>query len=70
MKLMKPTVCPIQEKFVQTRKELSSALIERDDEIDLVLTALVAQEHLLLVGPPGCAKSLLLDTLMNWMSGR
>src|SRR5688572_16666374 len=70
MKPFVPSPCPIQEKFAATRKELSSALIERDDEIDLVLTALVAQEHVLLVGPPGCAKSLLLDTLMSWMSGR
>ena len=26
--------------------------------LDLVLTALIAKEHVLLVGPPGCAKSL------------
>src|SRR5262249_61769886 len=51
-------------------RALAAALIERDEEIDLVLTALVAQEHVLLVGPPGCAKSLLLDSLMRWMSGR
>src|SRR5437660_7166312 len=70
MKAFKPEVCPIQEKFAATRKELSAALIERDDEVDLVLTALVAQEHVLLVGPPGCAKSLLLDSLMSWMHGR
>jgi MoxR-like ATPase len=61
---------PIQEKFACTRHELAAALIERDDEIDLVLTALLAQEHPLLVGPPGTAKSLLLDALMGWMGGR
>src|SRR3954447_6638595 len=61
---------PIREKFALTRAELSSALIERDEEIDLILTALIAQEHPLLVGPPGCAKSLLLDSLMGWTSGR
>jgi MoxR-like ATPase len=61
---------PIQEKFAATRRELSAALIERDDEIDLVLTALIAQEHPLLVGNPGTAKSLLLDSLMNWMGGQ
>src|SRR5262249_35135391 len=61
---------PVQEKFAATRRELSAALIERDDEIDLVLTALVAQEHPLLVGAPGTAKSLLLDSLMGWMGGK
>src|SRR3954465_15810494 len=70
MKLATPESCPVQAKFATTRKELSAALIERDDEVDLVLTALVAQEHVLLVGPPGCAKSLLLDSLMAWMNGR
>src|SRR5262249_12973771 len=27
-------------------------------------------EHVLLVGPPGCAKSLLLDSLLAWAGGR
>jgi MoxR-like ATPase len=70
MKAFKPEITPLQEKFAATRKELAEALIERDSEVDLVLTALVAQEHVLLVGPPGCAKSLPLDSLMAWMSGR
>src|SRR3954451_6185821 len=56
-------------KFAAARKALSAALIERDDEIDLALTALLAGEHLLLVGPPGCAKSLLLDALLSWTGG-
>jgi MoxR-like ATPase len=61
---------PIREKFATARKELSSALIERDEEVDLVLTALLANEHVLLVGPPGCAKSLLLDSLLSWTGGQ
>src|SRR4051812_40364864 len=70
MKIARPDACPVQEKFVTTRKELCAALIERDDEVDLILTALVAQENVLLVGPPGCAKSLLLDSLMRWLHGQ
>jgi MoxR-like ATPase len=70
MKAFKPESNPLQEKLAATRRELSTALIERDEEVDLVLTALVAQEHVLLVGPPGCAKSLLLDSLMSWMNGK
>src|SRR5262249_36652430 len=57
-------------KFTLARRELSEALIERDEEIDVVLTALVAQQHVLLVGPPGTAKSLLLDALARWLDGR
>jgi MoxR-like ATPase len=70
MKIARPGPSPLQEKFRATRQELASALIERDEEIDLVLTALIAQENVLLVGPPGCGKSLLLDSLMNWMHGK
>jgi MoxR-like ATPase len=61
---------PVREKFALARKELTAVLIERDDEVDLVLTALLANEHVLLVGPPGCGKSLLLDAVMSWMSAR
>ena len=56
-------------KFATTRAEMAGALIERDDVIDLVLTALIAKEHVLLVGPPGSAKSLLLDALLRWAGG-
>jgi MoxR-like ATPase len=59
----------VREKFALARKELSAALIERDDEIDLVLAALIAGEHVLLVGPPGCGKSLLLDSILKWTGG-
>ena len=59
----------VREKFAQARRELSASLIERDDEVDLVLTALVANEHALLVGPPGCAKSLLLDSVLALTGG-
>src|SRR6476619_8365386 len=56
-------------KFATARKALSSALIDRDDEIDLAPTALLAGEHPSLVGPPGSAKSLLLDSLLAWTGG-
>src|SRR3954471_18168253 len=69
MKLVRPDADPVRDKFTQARKELSTALIEREDEVDLVLTALLANEHVLLVGPPGCGKSLLLDSVLSWIGG-
>ncbi len=69
MRLHDPKPDPLQAKFATARAELAAALIERDDEIDLVLTALLAHEHVLLVGPPGCGKSLLLDSLLAWTGG-
>lgn len=60
----------LQQKFATAREELSAALIERDDEIDLLMTALVAGENPLLIGPPGVAKSMLVDSLMAWTQAR
>jgi MoxR-like ATPase len=59
----------VRDKFAAVRKELNESLIERSEEIDLLLTSLIAGEHLLLVGPPGCGKSLLIDSLMRWTHG-
>lgn len=64
-----PAADAVRAKFAAARAELSAALIERDEEIDLVLTALVAGEHALLVGPPGCGKSLLLDSVLARTGG-
>jgi MoxR-like ATPase len=58
----------IQEKFRTTNQELKAALIERDEEIDMVQTALLCGEHPLLVGPPGTGKSYLLDAFIGWMA--
>lgn len=60
---------PTQAKFAAARREMSSTLIERDEEIDVVLTALLCRENPLLVGPPGTAKSLLLDSVASWVNG-
>ncbi len=57
------------QKFQTMRADLAAALIERDQEIDLCLTALIAREHVLMVGPPGTAKSMLSDAFVRWMDG-
>jgi MoxR-like ATPase len=59
----------VQEKFATCIEDLNNCLIEREQEILMVLTALVAHMNPLLVGPPGTAKSLLLDSVMEWMGG-
>jgi MoxR-like ATPase len=67
--MSRPDPEAVRAKFAAVRAELAAALIERDQEVDLVLTALIGREHVLLVGPPGCAKSLLLDAVMRWVGG-
>lgn len=54
-----------QAALAALRAELKAKFIERDDEIDAVLTALVAEEHVLLLGPWGTAKSNLANALQQ-----
>lgn len=67
MATKKPVHLSPFQKFWDARQALNGALVEREEEIDLVLVALICREHPLLVGPPGTAKSLLLDSLARWI---
>jgi MoxR-like ATPase len=58
-----------QKKLSEIRSELRSAFFERADEIDSLLTALLAGEHTLLLGPPGTAKSALARAISEAVSG-
>lgn len=46
-------------------KELNSSFKEREDEIAGSLLAMLSGEHVLLLGPPGTAKSLMARTICN-----
>jgi MoxR-like ATPase len=63
------TSATLQARFNEARKRITSALIERHEEVDLILAALVAGEHVLLVGAPGAAKSMLMETITDWLDG-
>lgn len=62
-----PDPAVVQQKFRDAQVALSNSLVDRDEEIELCLTALIAQEHVLIVGPPGTAKSTLMEGLMSWL---
>ncbi|MFQ5667211.1 MAG: AAA family ATPase [Candidatus Binatia bacterium] len=47
----------------QIREELEQTFLERSEVIDGALTALLAGHHVLLIGPPGTAKSMLADEI-------
>jgi MoxR-like ATPase len=49
----------IRNQFLELRQELTEKHVERDDQVDVLLNALLIGEHIALVGPPGTAKSLL-----------
>ena len=47
----------VSESVRETLKQSSRGLVEREVVIDLLALASVAGEHLLIIGPPGTAKS-------------
>lgn len=58
-----------QEKLKRIREELKQMFLERGDLIDGALAALLSSHHLLIIGPPGTAKSMLADELCRRIEG-
>ena len=58
-----------QEKLKKIREELKQIFLERADLIDGALAALLSAQHLLIIGPPGTAKSMLADELCRRIEG-
>src|SRR5208283_4936625 len=56
-------------KIARIRDELNRAFLERTDLIDGALTALLSSNHVLVIGPPGTAKSMLADELCRRIEG-
>jgi MoxR-like ATPase len=52
------------------RSQLEASVLERRDEIEALLTALLARQHVLLLGPPGTAKSMLGNLLAEAMEAK
>lgn len=60
---------PLHKKFHEFRDFMNERLVERDEEIDLSLIALLCNEHVCLVSVPGTAKSMLSEAIVNWLDG-
>ena len=59
-----------RDRFDAVRADLQAALLERDEVIDAMLGALVARQHVLLLGPPGTGKSYLANLLCQAVAGQ
>ena len=57
------------EKLTEIRNELKASYLERDEVIDGTLIALLTGNHMLLIGPPGTAKSQLVSEVCNKING-
>ena len=56
-------------KLQLIRAQLQARFLERDDVVHGLLAALVAREHVLVLGPPGTAKSMLAAELCSRVDG-
>lgn len=59
----------LEAQFQALRDALNDTLVERKDEVELLLLGILSGEHVLFVGPPGTAKSLVCNELTKGISG-
>jgi len=57
------------QKLLQIEAELRKTYFERDEEVHGSIVALLARQHVLLLGPPGTAKSQLVEDLCARIGG-
>jgi MoxR-like ATPase len=60
----------LSSRFRQVAESLDSQFLGKSEVIRLLLIAVVAREHAVLIGPPGTAKSALLRTLAELLQAR
>jgi len=63
-------VSKLREKVVKIEKELNDHYFERKDVIRGMLVGLLSRQHVLLLGPPGTAKSMLANDVCSRIGGQ
>lgn len=59
----------LRDKFLTLEKTLNNEVLERPDEIHSAILALISRRHMFMYGPPGAAKSFLVDRLVSYIGG-
>ncbi len=63
------TTATAVEKLRDIRTEMKAEVVERGVEIDLMMASVIARIHMILLGPPGVAKSLMVDQFLSHIDG-
>lgn len=58
------------EKLQQVIKGVINGLVDREQLAELIILSIVAQEHLLVIGPPGTAKSAVVRRMAKMVEGQ
>ncbi|MHA1266985.1 MAG: AAA family ATPase [Candidatus Helarchaeota archaeon] len=59
----------MKQKLKKILSEFDNKIVEREDENRMILLGLLAKEHILILGPPGTAKSLQARTVCSLIEG-
>ncbi|MHA1131020.1 MAG: AAA family ATPase [Candidatus Helarchaeota archaeon] len=59
----------MKDKLKEILIDFDKKIVEREDENRMILLGLLAKEHILILGPPGTAKSLQARTVCNLIEG-
>lgn len=65
MSTTKKQITPIVGKVNEVRAEMKQTLVERAEAVDLVLRSVLARTHMVMLGDPGVAKSMLLREFLS-----
>jgi MoxR-like ATPase len=68
---MKPEVLTLLDRFEQlVLAPMRGGFVDKDEIVDLLAVSAIAQENLLILGPPGSAKSEIVSTFASRVQGR